>query len=125
MINHLVKNTIKKKEDLKDKIDSVANDITKQEFDYIVNKYYETFDINEQEPFEPTNEINVNDERHFKTNEDYKKKLIKNPPNSLVSTYSHDFFNIIPFSFWSSNLPKELISKYDKEPALNFKIEVF
>ena len=42
------------------------------------------FDIKNKNHFEPTNEINVNDERHFKTNEDYKKKLIKNPPNSLV-----------------------------------------
>lgn len=109
------------KEDLKNIIDSLSTDISKQEFDDIVYKYYATFDINEQEPFKPNQTLNVNSQ-YYKTNEDY-SDMFKTPPNSLLSRYGKDFFNVIPYSFWVKNLPNELIEKYDTH--YNFKYKVF
>ena len=107
------------KEELKKIIDAMSNDISKQEFDDIIYKYYETYDINEGDIIEP-DIINVN--QYYKTNKEY-KDIFKNPPNSLLTRYGKDFFNIIPFSFWSSNLPEELIKEY--KSAYNFKTTVF
>lgn len=108
------------KEQLKDIIDSLSTNINKQQFDDIVYKYYATFDIDEQEPFKPQT-LNV-DSQYYKTNKDY-SDMFKKPPNSLLSTYGKEFFNVIPYNFWVKNLPNELIKKYDT--AYNFKSTVF
>ena len=116
-INPFSKEYDDEKEQLKDVIDELSDDITKQQFDDIVNKYYEKFDINERDPIEPFL-IKIN-EKYYKTDDEYKDKFGDYPPNSLLTKYRYDFFNVLPFSFWRSNLPKELIEEY-KTPY-NFK----